>query len=114
MIRVIDRCIQLNAVPELTCIVALKLYRAVLRTHSRLGGSKECLKERFELTEAVTAVAGLLESEAKENQHFDAASLSPKYSALAAFLKDDVAEGTGFTAKQLERGLCEAGLLKAL
>jgi hypothetical protein len=84
---VIDRAIQLNLTPELTCIVALKLYRVVLRAHSRLGSRDEYLKERFELTETVTAVAELLESEEKENLIFETAATSPRYASLVNFLK---------------------------
>jgi hypothetical protein len=50
VVKVIDKCIHSNANPELTCVLALRLYRIVLKAHSKLGSRKEHVKERLELT----------------------------------------------------------------
>jgi hypothetical protein len=88
-VRVIDRFITLNASPELTCIIALRLYRVILRVHSRFPGRKDYLKERFELTEAANAVAGLMDNEEREAQLLDTASTASRYTHLLSYMKGE-------------------------
>ena len=86
IVKIIDRAIQQNANPELTCIVTLRLYRLVLKVHNKLGTKKEYLRERVELNDAISVISTLIEDEDKENELLDA-SKSPSFSSFSNFLK---------------------------
>lgn len=58
-IKTIDRVIVSNIEPSITGVLALKLYRYLLKAHGKLGPKKEYVKERMELHDAIMTLSSL-------------------------------------------------------
>lgn len=58
-IKTIDRVIVSNIDPSITGVLALKLYRHLLKAHGKLGPKKEYVKERMELHDAIMTLSSL-------------------------------------------------------